>query len=82
MKRTYMKPEIIFENFALTTNIAGDCEVKTSTPNSGSCPYTWEDEFGSYSVFVDSSVCGNVVADGNDGICYHVPTETNSVFNS
>lgn len=27
MKKAYNKPEIIFEDFSLSTNIAGDCDV-------------------------------------------------------
>ena len=37
MKKAYKKPEIMFESFASSVNIAGDCEAKTSTPNSGYC---------------------------------------------
>ena len=37
MKKVYKKPEIMFESFASSVNIAGDCEVTTNTPNSGYC---------------------------------------------
>ena len=37
MKKAYKKPEIMFESFASSVNIAGDCEVSTDTPNSGYC---------------------------------------------
>lgn len=77
MKKAYSKPEIVFENFSLSQNIAGDCEVKTNTPARGQCGI----EFGPFVVFLDTatSQCtgdGRVLEDGGDGeyngICYHV----------
>lgn len=84
MKKTYVKPEIMFENFALSTNIAGDCEVKTWTPNSGSCAYEVKDEFGdTYNVFLtEMSACTTKPQEGAyNNICYHVPYGEN-LFNS
>lgn len=85
MKKTYEKPEIMFENFTLTTNIAGDCEVKTWTPNSGNCAYEITDEFGDTSAIFTSAmtgICTTTEADGEyNGICYHVPYGDN-LFNS
>ncbi len=86
MKKTYSKPEIFFENFSLSQNIAGDCEEKTNTPSQGQCGL----DFGPFVVFLDSvgSVCtgaGRVEDMGGDGaygqICYHVPYGEN-LFNS
>ena len=37
MKKVYEKPAIIFESFASSVNIAGDCEVRTNTANQGNC---------------------------------------------
>ena len=34
MKKLYSKPEIIFESFTLSTNIAANCELKTALPSS------------------------------------------------
>lgn len=82
MKKVYQKPAIIFEEFSLCTNIAGDCDVKTQTPVSGDCGY----QFGSNVVFLESvSGCVKKVKDEMDqfnGICYHVPLETKDLFNS
>ena len=44
MKKTYVKPEIMFESFVSSVNIAGDCEIKTNTPNSRTCGIEWGDE--------------------------------------
>lgn len=84
MKREYAKPQIMFEDFTLSTNIAGDCEVKTWTPNSGSCAYEFTDEFGdTWKVFVSEvAACGTNEGDrAYDNICYHVPYGEN-LFNS
>lgn len=85
MKKTYIKPQIMFESFTLSTNIAGDCEVKTNTPNSGTCAYEVSaGAYGTWNVFIDTvQACTTVPADGQyDGFCYHTPTETNNLFNS
>ena len=84
MKKTYNKPEIMFESFTLSTNIAGDCKVKTWTPNSGSCAYEVKDEFGdTYNVFTSAvTLCTTHEEDGEySNICYDVPYGDN-LFNS
>lgn len=83
MKREYRKPMVVFENFAMSTNIAGTCEVKTWTPAQMTCPYT-PPRFPDLSIFIDSSNgCTTAEADGEyDGICYFVPSESNTLFNS
>lgn len=88
MKKAYSKPEIVFENFSLTTNIAGDCEVKTSTwgMNNADCGL----DFSGVVVFLDTMAgCQGGIAvesfggDGEfNGICYHVPLDSNNLFNS
>ncbi len=81
MKKVYSKPEIIFEDFALSTNIAGNCEVKTNTPSQMQCAYYSDfDE----AVFLDTiQACSTYPSEGvYDGFCYHVPTEDKNLFNS
>lgn len=89
MKKTYVKPEIMFESFTLSTNIAGDCEVKTYTPSNNSCGLEFT---GVGTVFLDTmNGCQTenggfpVHSEGGDGefngICYHVPYG-NNLFNS
>lgn len=86
MKKTYQKPQIMFEDFSLSTNIAGDCEVRTHTPARHSCAYTVTDEFGDTShIFMGDMVgiCSTTQQDdGSSGFCYHVPFENNTLFNS
>lgn len=77
MKKAYMKPEILFEDFSLSQSIAAGCEEKTNTPSQEQCGF----EFGPYVVFLDTpdSKCtgdgrvDNMGGDGEwNGICYHV----------
>lgn len=84
MKKTYVKPQVVFESFILSTNIAGNCGNPTHTPAYGTCAYEWEEEFvGTVKVFLDSmSACETTKEDGSNGICYHVPTDTTRLFNS
>ena len=90
MKKNYTKPQIIFENFSMSTNIAGDCEVKANTNNNyDSCGHLYGDVilFGT-----DLTGCtkygsfGRPIAPNtgltDDGICYHVPSESSNIFNS
>ena len=88
MKRRYEKPQIVFEVFTLSTNIAGDCEAPyVGNATKGTCAVIGT---GGISVF-DSKVGGACMFtpegfggedDIWDGLCYHVPTEYNNLFNS
>ncbi len=89
MKKTYEKPQIMFESFTLSTNIAGDCEIKTWLPSNTSCGMEFSD---GTTIFLDtmngcSAENGGipVVSEDGDGewngICYHVPFGEN-LFNS
>ena len=90
MKKTYTKPEIMFESFSFSTSIAGTCQVKTNTPNYGNCAYgvtdtslclTWNVFTSDYN-FCTTSEAQDGAADGlYDGVCYHAPYG-NNLFNS
>ena len=85
MKKRYAKPQIVFENFALSTNIAGDCEVKNNLQGRDACPYTVSTIFhGDRNIFItEPSGCTTIEADGDyNGLCYHVPLESNNLFTS
>lgn len=86
MKKVYKKPTIIFEDFSLCTNIAGDCESIVGNPTKGSCPVLGT---GNMAIFNDAiSACEYIAGqmgshdDMWDEFCYHVPTEYSSLFNS
>ena len=80
MRKTYSKPEIIFEDFTLNESIAGNCDVKTFTPAQRQCGF----DFGGIFIFMEN-ITGCELKfedDGTNGVCYHVPTEDNTLFNS
>lgn len=91
MKKSYSKPDIIFESFSLSTSIAGDCGTKIDTQALNMCAMIT----GGLAIFLDNmSACKSPTdstlmpypvpeEDGQfNGICYHVPYPTSSLFNS
>lgn len=81
MKKTYQKPEIMFEAFSLSTNIAGDCETIVDNASRGSCPYHTRSDLNVFTS--DVGACTTTEPDGDyNGICYHVPIDTKNLFNS
>ena len=81
MKKRYIKPEIIIEDFSLNMSIAGDCERKTNLQSNNVCGM----EFGTSTVFIQGvEGCQKKVKPTGqyDGICYHNPSDNNNLFNS
>lgn len=86
MKKTYVKPEIMFESFTLSTNIARDCEGEpVNNATKGTCGIPGS---GGDFLFTDGvSGCtidwkGLTGVDDYNGLCYHNPTDNNNLFNS
>lgn len=94
MKKKYVKPEILFEDFTLSTSVAScttDSKVKVMATES--CGFY--DEYLKV-VVVSNGVQGCAEVDQeykgsyrvaetpgeNDGVCYHVPIESYKMFNS
>ena len=86
MKKYYEAPRIEFEDFSLSTNIAGTCELITSSPSSiANCAYVYDDGRGNKTVVFTEEISGcHHKPDGGvyNGFCYHVPTEASNLFNS
>lgn len=81
MKKIYSKPEIMFESFTLSENIAGDCDVKVTTMAENICGYLDPRDPIRKPVF-NSSISGCERHPSEDTVCYHNPTETSNLFNS
>lgn len=80
MKKTYTKPELYFESFELSANIATGCGIITKTLTENACGYI---QPGVGVLFVDSSTgCDYQGADGDNSVCYHVPTSDVKLFTS
>ncbi len=81
MKRAYKKPEIMFEDFSLSVNIAS-CEVSTNFARNV-CTYEVP---GIGNVFnTGMALCDGFPVDKDgayNGICYHVPIEDKQLFAS
>lgn len=72
MKRKYVKPELYFENFELSTSIAS-CDDIVKGPIS----------FGGKTFFVEKYTCTPPNADNDEGnICYHVSSPGHKMFAS
>ena len=78
MKKTYVKPEVYFESFELSANIATGCEININH-TVGAC---WQgvEGFKDFNIFVESPSCATT-PDEND-LCYHSPTDVNNIFTS
>ena len=83
MKKTYSKPEIMFEIFTLNTSIAGDCNKIIDTQAKGECGIPGSAP--NIALFVEGVTgCTFIDKDGRDydGYCYHVPDGGPKLFNS
>lgn len=85
MKKEYSSPDILFESFSLSENIASEnmnCTRNVTNQYSGNCGL----HYGNKVIFtMSASGCRVKIEDGSpvfDGLCYHVPTGDNKLFNS
>ena len=79
MKKTYVKPQIAYESFQLSTSIAASCALLGSVSAQYICP-VYDEELG-LNYFADSTaLCDTVPA--NSKICYDVPMENFNIFSS
>lgn len=78
MKKAYVAPEILFEDFTMSTSIAANCNILCNFVENV-CGH----ETRNGVVFTDDiSGCVYKQPDGFDGVCYHVPTESSDLFTS
>lgn len=81
-KKTYSKPQLVYESFALSQSIASGCEGIANF-GEGACSVTITGSFDSVSIFQDAAYgCQFVPPNPDDYICYHAPSEMNNVFSS
>lgn len=79
MKKYYEAPEILFEDFTMSTSIAANCNVIVNNPSENLCGYPTRNGV----VFTqDIAGCVYKQPDNYDGVCYHTPTDTTDLFNS
>ena len=78
MKKAYSKPQIMFENFTLSTNIALGCNLLnvSHAPKEQGCGLIISDRKDKGVLFNSTYDCSINADDGNyNGICYHVPED-------
>ena len=92
MKKTYQKPDVFFEDFAFSSNIAGNCSAlfdlhrTDNTCNfkaTSASPETCTFEDNGFVVFQHKS--GRDIHCQEDdpfNLCYHVSVDFNRIFNS
>ena len=76
MKKSYSKPQIMFESFALSTNIAVGCNLVDVTPvaKENGCGLIISDRVNSGVLFNQDFGCTITGDDGSyNTICYHNP---------
>lgn len=79
MKKKYVKPEAIFESFELSSSIAAGCGAKVNhTENT--CTYDLGTGLGTL-FNNDNSAC-TFKDQGDNGYCYHVPSDASKLFSS
>lgn len=80
MKKVYTKPAILFDSFELSQSIAAGCEIITGYARNV-CAYELRT---GQNIFLEGiSDCTTIEAGGEyNGICYHVPIDTNNLFTS
>lgn len=77
--KKYSKPQIVFESFELSTNIAAGCTFQADHYQ-GSCAYNGG--IGGLPIFTFGASCSFSVEDGDGGVCYYIPNGDNNVFAS
>lgn len=82
MKKTYQKPQIVFESFELSQNIAGGCNAVSNNTDGDVCSVNVPWVGGSINVFNNAGICEVYGPGISDNICYHAPGDMISAFSS
>ena len=75
MKKTYVKPEVCFESFQLSANIATVCAAPLNHTMVGCQPISGKN------IFLDPTTCTDGTPDDN-GLCYQTVTDATRIFTS
>lgn len=78
MKKQYVKPELYFENFELSTSIATCTAVTKLLSKETSCAYF----DGVEVIFLEGNKNCQTTDDGMGKYCYDIPNSENAVFGS
>lgn len=78
MKKTYVRPEVYFESFELSANIATGCKLIS---NAAERVCAVLDKDLGYTYFTEH-VCDFWTPNETDKVCYNPPADTANVFTS
>lgn len=85
MKKSYVKPQVYFEDFQLSASIAAGCgsglnRTDANFGSANSCSYDLE---GFGNIFLSRSTCETVPPDESlEMACYHNPDDVQRLFSS
>ena len=83
MKKSYVKPQVYFENFQLSTNIAGECgtdrEFFGNHSTGDVCTWIGDEP---NTVFTQSNTGCYYKPNSEGKICYDIPLSANRIFGS
>lgn len=80
MKKTYKKPDLYYENFALVEAISS-CNLKSNFSQAGGCVAYWDPDFEDWIFANEVQGCtANTIKDNT--ICYGNPTQGFSIWSS
>ena len=81
MKKTYVKPQIAYESFQLSTSIAAGCQHEFVLPATEYvCPV--EDPDTGWLLYAESATSPCDTAAGGEKFCYHVSEQNWTVLSS
>lgn len=81
MKKSYVKPQIAYESFQLSTSIAAGCALLSTNAAQYVCPV--EDPESGFMIFAETNaLCDTTPVGGNDSICYDIPVANWNVLSS
>lgn len=85
MKKSYVKPQVVFEDFQLSANIAGNCGTadgvkdRATHSDGNSCQY--QTSFGM--LYTNENSCDFTTQDDiATNLCYHIPDANYRFFAS
>lgn len=78
MKKSYKKPDIIFDSFELATSIAAGCQLISTNNNPYVCPVL--DKEWDLTIFLELGICDMTPQDYDGKICYDVPMADPNVY--
>ena len=82
MKKSYLKPQIVFDSFMLSESIATHCTA-ISHQAEKMCAVQLSGSFGDMSLFYSEVPgCTTTTPSLLDTVCYDVPNDTRNVFSS